>query len=182
MEQKKIHSIYNTITILTIVIGMCVVLNVLFIYLVGNNMQMIQLLQKQVVQLKQDQQIIASSQEITDTYKDEIDIISKVFPNEETILTFIQSLEKYIRNSADEYALKINSLTPLPEGDKLYLLLTVVMKTDLTRLLQFLSDLEQIPYMTHVTAISMKNPEGIMKPGEVSIGLKVYVQNPFSTK
>jgi hypothetical protein len=131
--------------------------------------------------LEQQKRIISASSEISEQYKNEIGVISGVFPTEQSIPLFIQTLEGLIRQASDEYTFKFNSLTPIVEGDKLFLLMTVTMKTDLPKLTAFFSSLEHLQYMTHVTGVIAKTPDGFFKKGEVSIGMKVYVQNPFTT-
>jgi hypothetical protein len=70
----------------------------------------------------------------------------------------------------------------MAESDKLFLLMTINIKTDFPKLLNFLGRLEQMPYMMHITGIVAKSPGGILGKGEYSLGMKVYVQNPFKSK
>jgi hypothetical protein len=181
MDINKPSSQVNPIMILG---GICVgllLLSLILIFLFQNEIQTIKLLRNEFTILTQQKRIITASAEISEQYKDEIDVISRIFPNEQSIPIFIQALEGLIKQTSSEYTFRFNSLTPIVEGDKLFLLMTVTMKTDQEKLLQFLSALERLPYMTHITGMVSKTPNGYTGSAEVSIGMKVYVQNPFST-
>jgi hypothetical protein len=181
MDSNKPPSTVNPILILG---GICVglmLLSLIFVFLFQNEIQTIKLLRNEYAILTQQKRIITASSEISEQYKDEIDVISGIFPNEQSIPVFIQALEGLIKQTSSEYTFRFNSLTPIVEGDKLFLLMTVTMKTDQAKLLQFLSALERLPYMTHITGIMSKTPSGFTGAAEVSIGMKIYVQNPFTT-
>ncbi len=180
MNTQKTPQKTSLLTILSVLIGAAAVLNILFIMLTANEVKTTQLLKKELTNLEQNAQIIASSQQIYDQYKDDIEVISAVFSTEESIPQFISVLENQIRSSADEYTFKFSSVTPLSENTELYLPLIITMKTDLARLLQFFDKLEHIPYMTHITSVMSKAPDGIINLSEVTTILKVYVQNPFT--
>lgn len=180
MKIEKTSAPVNPIMILG---GICTglfLLSLILIFLFQNEIQTIKLLRNEFAILTQQKRIISASAEISEQYKDEIDVISKIFPNEQSIPLFIQALEGLIKQTSNEYTFRFNSLTPIVEGDKLFLLMTVTMKTDQEKLFKFLSALESLPYMTHITGMMSKTPNGISGAAEVSIGMKVYVQNPFS--
>ncbi|HCM38168.1 MAG: hypothetical protein UV61_C0005G0055 [Candidatus Gottesmanbacteria bacterium GW2011_GWB1_43_11] len=172
----------NPVLLWGLIFAVMILVNALFIFFALNETKTVKLLKTELVSLEQDGRIIASAQEINDKYRKEIDLISNVFPNEESLPVFVQSLETQIRNTADEYTIKFNSITPLTEQDKLFLPLTITLETDLTRLIKFLDALEHLSYMTHVSRISAKVPDGYTTKGEYNIGVKIYVQKPFSAK
>ncbi len=182
MEKKKISSLRNTLMLLGVLVVSLIVVNIILLYFVSSTATTVTLLTGELHQLEMDQEIIRSSQQISEQYTDEIEFISGVFPDETTILEFIQSLEGIIRDSAVEYNFKFSSLTPIVERDRQFLLMTVTMMTDGLGLTSFLSELEQLPYMTHVTSVSARTPEGFADTSEATIVLKIYVQNPFTTK
>lgn len=156
--------------------------NLLFLLLVKGEAKTILLTKNELIELEKQEQIIQSSQELYRTYQSEIEVISSVFPDEESVTLFIQLLEKQLRTVSDTYTLKFNSQLPVKEKEKLYLPLTIIMRTDLSRLSRFFEELEKMPYMTQLVSISAKTPDGFTKTGEVSLVLKVYVQNPFTTQ
>ena len=179
MDQKT-PAKTSLLTILSALVAGAVVLNILFIALAANEVRTIELLKKELTNLEQNAQIIASSQQIYNKYKDDIEVISAVFPTEESIPQFISQLEGEIRQTADEYTFKFSSITPISENTVLFLPLSITMKTDLTRLTLLLEKLENLAYITHVTSINTKAPEGLNGISEVNLQLKVYVQNPFT--
>lgn len=182
MEQKKIRSLYNILTILSVSAGFLVFLDVLLVVFVATQKNTVALLKTQLIQLEQDYRVLSSSENVVEEYRDETEILSNVFPTEGTMLEFIQTLETLLRNSSEEYSIKFNSLTPVVEQDKLFLLLTLTLKTDLIRLDNFLGALEKAPFMTHVTGIVGKMPDSFNGTGELTVGLKVYVNNPFQSR
>src|SRR5262245_22578360 len=99
--------------------GACVslvLIHGLMLLFISNEAKTIELLQNESVQLSQDRKIISSAQDLTNAYKDEIDTISNVFPDEEHIPIFLQRLEDEIKSITGQYSIKINSQTPLVEN------------------------------------------------------------------
>jgi Tfp pilus assembly protein PilN len=181
MEKKEYQTkAGRSVLLLTLIILITVAVNGLFLFLSYSASRSIRLLETQQEQLEQEQTVLNASEQLYQDFQDEIATVANVFPNEETIPQFIQSLEGLIRGYTDAYSVKFNSLTPLSEQDKLYLIMTITMNTDLDRFTQFLGGLETYPYMTHVTSVTAKTPDGYGNVAEYSITLKVYVQNPFT--
>ncbi|RJR15446.1 hypothetical protein C4579_02290 [Candidatus Microgenomates bacterium] len=180
--QKPQKTQISPVSALALVMFGLVLLNLLFISLIGNEAQTVKLLKQELNTLEKENQIIDSAQEIYASYDREIALISDVFPNEETVVVTITELENVIRPYANQYALKFASDVPLKEGDLLFLPFTITMTTDMLRLSQFFESLENLHYMTHITSVSSKNPSGFLGESEVQVGFKLYVQNPFTTK
>lgn len=171
----------NKLVLLSLGLSVIIIANIILLYFITGNMDTISLLKEQEEQLLEDQQIISQSQELIGVYEGQIGVISEVFPNEASILEFIQSLESLIQNASSEYSFKFNSLTPLAEGDLRFLVMTVTMNSDFNAVTLFLETLELLPYMTHVTSISSKTPQGYLGTAEYTVVFKVYVKNPFTT-
>jgi hypothetical protein len=182
MEQKnEIITKFNPVMLWTGFLLSLIMINFTFVYLTLNEHKSIMLMRNELNSLNQQKSIITAANVINEQYKDEIEVISNVFPNEQTIPRFIQTLEAVIKNSSNSYSpIKFNSLTPIAEGDKQFLLMTISMTADLAKLSTFLTSVEALPYMTHITGITVKTPGGFIGSGEILIGMKVYVQNPFS--
>jgi hypothetical protein len=89
-------------------------------------------------------------------------------------------MENLLRTTSEEYSFKFNSITPVQEQNMLYLPITIIIKTDISRLIALFDAFETLPYMTHITMISTKTPDGFLGFSEVALGMKVYVQNPFT--
>ncbi|KKP59877.1 MAG: hypothetical protein UR52_C0002G0105 [Candidatus Gottesmanbacteria bacterium GW2011_GWA1_34_13] len=181
-EKNKTNIKTSFIQIYAVIIGLLLILNIAFIIMVQNQVKTIALLKKELVGLEQNNQIISSSNEISTTYTNEIEMISRVFPSEALMPEVIKQFESEIRLNTDNYRLKFNSVTPVAELDRLYLPLTLTVDTDVVRLVNLLTRIEQMPYMTHVNSIISKNNEGLLGKSEITISLKLYVQNPFNSK
>lgn len=175
------HKSSKTVLLLSLIATLTLA-NILFIIFTTREAKTTTLLKSELTSLEQNELILSSAKTIYERYQNEINLINAVFPNEETIPIFIQNLEQLIRANADQYSVKFNSVTPLSEEDKLLLPLTITMKTDLSRLLRFFEELEQFPYMTHINSVLTKAPDGFGGGSEVILGLKVYVQKPFTTE
>lgn len=156
--------------------------NILFLFLLKNEFKTLQLTKNEQTDLERQEKIVSSSQELYQTYQQQTEIISAVFPNEETITVFISQFEETARAFSDSYSLKFNSQVPLAEQDKLFLPLSIIMTTDLPRFIQFLDAMEKMPYMIHITSISTKSPQGFVNLSEINLVFKIYVQKPFSSQ
>lgn len=168
--------------ILSVLVVGLIFLNILFLVFVQSEAKIVQLLKTQLDNLLREEQIIASSQTISQTYATEVELISGVFPTEETIPVFIESLEELLRGNSDEYSLRFAAVSPVKEQDKLFLPVAISLKTDLSRLTSLFEKLEKIPYMTHLSSISAKTPQSFNNVSEYYLVLKVYVQEPFTSK
>lgn len=162
--------------------GVLVVLSMLFSVLAQGEAKTARLLKKELVSLEDNRLLIVNAQQAYATYSDDIETINGVFPTDVTIPLFVQRLETAIQASAETYSVKFTSLTPLAEEERLYLLVTLTMRTDEPRFFTFLSTLETLPYMTHITSIANKYPDGPNGLGEYTVGLKIYVQKPFTAR
>lgn len=158
-----------------------IVINIGLLFFLRVQVGTIKLLKDQKIQLENDLKIVNSSEEIYNKYKNDIDEISSVFPSEEEVLFFLQTLDDLSKKYSDDALARFASTTPQPEGDMLYLLFNVSMKTDAIRLQSFLQELEKLPYMTRVLTISMSLPDGTQGKVNVTLNIKLYVKNPFST-
>lgn len=181
-KTMKKNQYSRKIFILMGICGALLVINIFILVLLRNQVVTISLLRKEMQTLKQDEQIIKSAVEITANFGDEIKVISAVFPDEESLPGFILELENLLQAKTNEYNLKFTSITPMQEGENLFLPISVTLKTDLGKLLEFFGELESLPFILHITSITSKAPSGISDFNEVNLGVKVYVQNPFSTK
>ena len=182
MQRKNLISLNRNIFILCSILVFLFLIDCLFIYLAKNKLKTIDSIRTEKNILEKDRQIISTASELTEKYQNEIEIFSKVFPNEETIALFLNDLENVIKKSTNDYKFQFSSFNPLPEQDKLYLLLTVSMKVDMENLIEFMTDIENLPYMMHINSISINSPLGINEATDTRVNLKLYVQQPFTAK
>jgi hypothetical protein len=182
MEAKRTQLLERSIEryIIVLIVLLCVNIGVLFF--LKTQVKVINLLQGQLVQLQQDQTILASAEQIYQTYKNDIDTITSVFPDEETVLVFLQILEQLAQSTSDSSSVKFATFSPQQESDKMYLLFTINMRTDTNRLSLFLSQLEELPYMTRLINISVLWVDPKKGVIDSSMKVKLYVKNPFSAK
>jgi Tfp pilus assembly protein PilO len=179
-KKRNLHNSKLTL-LLAIAVGIIIV-NLILLVVIKNQVKTIKLLKQEVSTLKQDELIIKSANEISSTYQDQIEVISGVFPDETNIPGFILNLETLLQQKTNEYNLKFTSITPIKENEFLFLPLSISLKTDFLRLMELFNEFEKLSFMTHITSISSKSPTGIKELNEVNIGVKLYVQNPFSEK
>jgi len=182
MEGKRTQLLQRSIERYIVVLIVVLCINIGILFMLRTQVKVIGLLQGQLVQLQQDQQILASAEQIYQTYKDDIDTITSIFPDEETVLAFLQMLESLAQGYSESSMVRFITFSPLPENDKLFLLFNISMRTDIDRLTSFLTKLETLPYMTRLTDITVTwvDPKtGIIDAG---MKLKLYVKNPFTAK
>lgn len=172
----------STIERLGLFILLIVVINIGLMVLMQTQAKTVSLLKDQQKQLEQDQRIVSSSEQIYSQYENDIQKILDVFPNDETVLDFLQMFEKLTKDNSEESTVKLASPDPLPEGDQLFLLFSITMKTDNTRLDEFLDALETMPYITRILSMNVVFSQANADEINASLALKLYVKNPFSAK
>lgn len=182
METKRAQLLERSIERFVIVLVILLGINIGLLYFLRSQVKVISLLQGQLVQLRQDQQILSSAEQIYQTYKNDIDTITSVFPDEATVLVFLQTLEDLAKSESETAVVKFATFSPQQQGDKLFLLFTINMRTDLPRLTSFLSQLEALPYMTRLFDMSVTWIDPKKGVIDSSMKLKLYVKNPFATK
>lgn len=167
------------------IIGGCLLggfLNLLFLLLIQSSTNNIKLLRRELSTLEQNQRIIQTAQEVYIAHGEDVSLLSQVFPTEANLPNFLAELENVIGGSLAGYTIKFNSIGPIPEAEKLYLLLTLSGKGSNNQLDELLLNLEKLPYMTHIISLEEKTENGLTGVGEITLLLKIYVQNPFVGK
>lgn len=182
MELAKLPSVSRTLLWIT---GACILgvfLNLLFLFLIQNSTRNISLLRKELAALEQNQRIIQTAQEVYRAHEEDVALLSGVFPTETSLPEFLTELENVLSGLLSGYTVKFNSIQPIPEAEKLYLLMTINGKGAGDKLDELLLNLEKLPYMTHVVSLQGKTVNGLTGVGDIAMSLKVYVQNPFTNK
>lgn len=169
--------------VLWVVIGISFALiNLLLLVLTRSTYKTTTLLQKELGQLRQNTLIGLSDKELTAKYQKEIDLFAAVFPDEKTISALLQTLETEIGTLTSDFSVKFNAVNPIKEQEYLFVPLTIILRTDMPTLETLLDRLEKLPYMTHITAISARTPDGFDGVSAITISLKAYVKDPFTEK
>jgi Tfp pilus assembly protein PilN len=179
---KKVATLKDLVEKWSLIIILIIVGHFGVLVLLNTQIKEIKLLKEQKEQLTQDQQLLSSGEQIYAQYKESFPILESVFPDEESVLIFLQSLEKLTRESGENGVVKFASLSPLPENDKLFLLFTIYLHTDTTRFEGFLTQLEELPYLTRVLSYTIQWSDQKKQLIDATVKLKVYVKNPFTKK
>lgn len=177
-KQKQMSTIEKAGLLLLVLIA----LNIGTMVLLTSQSKTITLLKEQKRQLESDQKILSSSDQIYSQYENQIEKIFAVFPDEESVLSFLQTFEELTKAYSTESSVRFASLNPLPEGDKLFLLFSVSLKSDRQRLNQLLDKLETLPYMTRVLNLNVIFSDPELNNVDASFTLKLYVKNPFTVQ
>ncbi len=180
MKKKSLFLDSSLERLIVILLGIALI-NVGLFYVLRTQVNVIRLLQQQKKQLEQDQSIINSSEEIYATYKDNIEDLLAVFPSEEDVLVFLETLQDVAKKHGSNVSARFFSSSPQQEGDKLFLLFRVTLTTNKDSLISFLQELEQLPYMTRLMTLSMGDFNGIQGDMNVTLLIKLYVKNPFTS-
>jgi hypothetical protein len=178
---KKIDdqgSSFKTIILISLAF-MLLLVHFILLWSAGQQKKSLQVIRKQLDADRQDQNIIMAAETLNSKFAKEISIISKVFPTEQTTPNFIRVYEELAANYALDYSIKFNSTQPVPEASNLYLPLTAIFKIKYDNLVNFLGDMEKLPYLTHITSINIAAPDGISGILDVRATFKLYVNNPF---
>jgi len=168
-------------TILWIFSGVALITAVILLPVVSSQRKSIELLRNEIKALQSDTELIGISKEIFGSQQPKIDAISRAFPDEETIIRFIGELETILKADTIENTFQVTD-APISESGKLYLLYTISGKAEFGKFTKLLSDIEKMPYLTHILSISLRTPDGFTKTVEYSFQMKVYVKNPFSIR
>lgn len=181
-KKKKPATMHDLLERWLLIIALILVGHFGVIVLLNTQVKEIKLLREQKVQLESDQKVLTNAEQVYNQYKDDFPLLESVFPDEETILPFLQNLERLTREYSDDGVVKFGSLNPLPEGDKLFLLFSISMRTDANRFIAFLQQLEELPFLTRMLSYTVNWSDQKKQTMDVSVSLKVYVKNPFNTK
>lgn len=181
-KKKKPETIRDLIEKWSLVIMLILVGHLGALVLIKTQVKEVQLLKDQKQQLADDQKLLSSAEQIYTKYKDDFPLLESVFPDEETVLPFLQTLEKLTREYSEDGVVRFASLSPLPENDKLFLLFTLSLHTDTQRFSDFLIQLENLPYLTRVLSYTLNWSDQKKQLVDATVQLKVYVKNPFTKK
>ncbi len=181
MKIENTKSSLDSPVILGALIGGLCVLNLFFLYMSGESIKTLKKERAQVQTMEEQKRIIDESSKLIAQYADQIDVIARAFPDDDTILAFIQYTESVLKVTSDEYKIDISPQST-PEGDRNFLKISIFMKSDITRLSNFMKAFEKEPYMTHIGIIAAQSPDGFLAKSDFTIQLKLYVQNTFTTR
>jgi hypothetical protein len=180
-KQKSINLSKSTkFKILNIVlfIGIIIVsaLNIYF----SNNISKSIILKKQ--QTINQQTNLASTQAQADFYKNNPEIIqtiSNVLPNQNSIIQVVEDIENLQKKLGIPSTFEFSSIVPTQDINNSYVSFIIKTNTTTLKAISFLRNFEKLPYLTNITSVNIKSPQGVGGPIELAISGRIYVQNPF---
>lgn len=129
--------------------------------------------QQETSQSSQDQQaFFESNPEIINT-------LSQVLPNQDTIIKVVEDIENLQKQLGISTAFEFSSIVPTNTATNSYVSFIIKTNTTTLKTISFLRSFEKLPYLTQITSIDLKTPQGIGGPVELAISGRIYVQNPF---
>jgi len=109
-----------------------------------------------------------------------IQLITEIFPDDQSIITIIQKLETLIKTFDPSGSVKFASLSPVKTNDQLSVPLLYRLRVSPAQGLRFLTELEHLPNVIQVKSIEFKTPQGASGAAEMSMGALIYVKDPFT--
>lgn len=108
-----------------------------------------------------------------------IQTISNVLPNQDSIIQVVEDIEGLQKSLSIPTAFEFSSIVPTQDINNSYVSFIIKTNTTTLKTISFLRSFEKLPYLTKITSINIKTPQGIGGPVELAISGRVYVQNPF---
>lgn len=159
-----------------------ILLTALLLLLVSRKSAEVQSAHKLVAQSARLTEDKTRSQDLLVKYQDESVQIRALYPNERTIVIFVQRMEDIGNLSAEDFSFSFDSEIPKKDEHKYpYLSYTLRMTTDLNGLLVFLDRFERLPYLTTLRLIQGQNLGGFDGKGSYVLKADVYIAEPFSS-
>jgi hypothetical protein len=110
----------------------------------------------------------------------ELTVVSDAFPDESSIIMVIQHLEVLVRQFDPQGYVKFLPQGPQKINNQLGVNLAVRLNITPAELIAFLRQLERLPHIIELTTTEIRTPNGITNQAEISIGMTLYVQDPFT--
>jgi Tfp pilus assembly protein PilO len=109
-----------------------------------------------------------------------LDVIDAALPDQTEIVDVLTAID----NLGSLVGMKVNfnfaSVDPTKENNQLSVPFTLKSNTTIIKAIQFLRYFEKLPYLSSITSLSIKSPQGIGGTIELSIIGRLYVQDPFN--
>ena len=108
-----------------------------------------------------------------------IDRLLAVFPHEATIIDFLGTVEAVVQQYDPEGSLSFNALNPTKVNNELAIPLAITFNGTAAEAVTLLKELEKLPYIIKITVVDIRTPNGLNQPGEITLGGRLYVREPF---
>ena len=138
-----------------------------------------QLVRQQVEDLKVSFQSRDSLNQFLSQNQDGIKLVSLALPNEDNVVEFVSQVENLLAVTGLTGSLKFSSIVPAKANDQLYIPFILKLQTGVPQFLDFLARLEKLPFLVQLTGVTITSPNGIADITDITIGARLYVQDPF---
>ncbi len=108
--------------------------------------------------------------------------ILNVFPDESNIIEPIQALESLVQTYDPRGTAKFPSVTPVSVNNQLSIPISLKLTLSPYRSVEFLRQLERLPYIFEVTNYDARWSNDASSSAELDIKLVLYVQDPFRSE
>lgn len=144
----------------------------------GNTQELESLHQERII-LQEDLVASQSLAEFTASQQEELIELENLFPDQETIVLFLQDIEMLVQAYDRGGTVRFSALQPVMHDNQLSIPLTINLRSDLTRLADFSLRLEKIPYFVRTNMIELRTPQGHRGEVITTIHGRLYVSDPF---
>ena len=134
--------------------------------------------QQELSSLLQAQNSSDSLKQFVASQTDSIDVLLRVFPDEDSFLQFLSALETLTINTDPNVNLNFTEPVQLPD-EELIIPVTIIMQANAGEISELLKQIELLPYIFTVTSIDYRFQNGVNDDAIVTIGGRVYVKDPF---
>lgn len=136
-------------------------------------------LEQEIVAIQDQAVSVNQASTFLNTQQDTIELLNDTFPNEATLIEFIQVIEALSVERASRHELRLSAQAPKGEGAQPYLPFTLSLSTDADNMYTLLTQLEKLPFLVEV--VSMKgiqsDSSGIIN---YELQARVFVRDPFA--
>lgn len=161
------------------IIASVIGISLVFLLMAQQQVKRIKTLENELQSVSESQLSTAGLQQFILDNQETINELQQVFPAQDTIINFLSLTEAMVHTLDPKGTVKFSALTPTKVNDELYIPLILTFRANPSQTMQFLKQLEQLPYIIQVTTVEFKLPNSQFDQGEVVIGGKIYVQDPF---
>jgi hypothetical protein len=111
---------------------------------------------------------------------DELTTVEDAFPNDSSIIEVMQKLETLVRNVDPQGTVHFAPQGQTKVNNQLGVALNFRFMATPSDTINFLRHLERLPHIIEVNRIEIKTPNGVSNIGETTMGVTLYVQDPFT--
>jgi len=107
-------------------------------------------------------------------------VIASAFPDESSIIDVLEKLEQLVHSLDPQGTVKFAPQSAGNSKNQTNVTLTFHFTATPTDTVAFLRRLERVPQILEVNLLEITPPQGISNPADVTLGVTLYVQDPFN--